>query len=278
LNSPHDGSSRKSRWLSFKAFVSLSLALHVLALLLLYGLPVKKEGEPEGAYVIRIVKMPDIAPGLETLEELGPPAEKGAGEKAQAEEPGPPATSGARLSPLEKAREKERPPHEGVSPEMPAEGSADEAREQPSEVAGLPRMLVSPREMLLDREVIEGISKGEGPTKSDDGAITFDTSEFIYKGYLRRLKEHVEDIWVYPQAAAREKVYGDLYIIFVIRKDGTLGSVKLQRTSGYSMLDEAAMKALRDAAPFWPLPGEWDQESLTINGHFIYTLYGAYIR
>jgi protein TonB len=52
----------------------------------------------------------------------------------------------------------------------------------------------------------------------------------------------------------------------------------LVRTSGYKDLDDAAIKALRDAEPYWPLPDDIREQSLTITGHFIYSLYGQYIR
>ena len=68
------------------------------------------------------------------------------------------------------------------------------------------------------------------------------------------------------------------FIRFVIRKDGTLGAVELLRTSGQRLLDRAAMEALRDGAPYWPLPEDWDTNSLTVTGHFIYTLHGYYVR
>ena len=54
--------------------------------------------------------------------------------------------------------------------------------------------------------------------------------------------------------------------------------MELVRTSGYRSLDEAAMKALKDAAPYWPLPEDWKEEELTVKGHFIYSIYGVYVR
>ena len=57
-------------------------------------------------------------------------------------------------------------------------------------------------------------------------------------------------------------------------KDGKLGAVELVRTSGYKMLDDAAIKALKDGEPYWPIPEEWGMESYTISGHFIYSIYG----
>ena len=62
---------------------------------------------------------------------------------------------------------------------------------------------------------------------------------------------------------------------FVIKKDGKLGKVEVVRTSGFRDLDKAAVKALKDAEPFWPLPKDWEKEDLEIKGHFIYILGGT---
>jgi len=133
------------------------------------------------------------------------------------------------------------------------------------------------RENLFDREVIsESAQKQEDKTAKS--TITFDAKEFKYYGYMRRLREKVEGIWQYPSDAAMRGLYGDLYISFTIKKNGSLGSVELVRTSGYRSLDEAAIKALKEAAPYWPLPEEWKEEALTIKGHFIYSFQGTYIR
>ena len=129
---------------------------------------------------------------------------------------------------------------------------------------------------LFDREIIAKSAKKEDEQKKS--SVTFDAKEFKYYGYMQRLKEKIEGIWQYPSDAAMRGIYGDLYINFTIKKDGSLGSVDLFRTSGHRSLDEAAIKALRDAAPYWPLPEEWKEDGLTIKGHFIYTLYGTYIR
>lgn len=133
------------------------------------------------------------------------------------------------------------------------------------------------RENLFDRAVIsESVQKQEDKTAKS--TITFDAKEFKYYGYMRRLREKIEGIWQYPSDAATRGIYGDLYINFTIKKNGALGSVDLVRTSGYRSLDEAAIKALKEAAPYWPLPEEWKEEALTIKGHFIYSLQGTYIR
>ena len=130
------------------------------------------------------------------------------------------------------------------------------------------------RDMLFDKNVIAKLT----PKKSDDNGITFDTKEYKYFGYMQRLREKIEGIWKYPAEAAERKLNGELYIRFTIKKDGVLGAVELVHTSGYKILDDAAIRALRDADPYWPLPDSWNEDSLTITGHFVYYFHNTYIR
>lgn len=133
------------------------------------------------------------------------------------------------------------------------------------------------REKLFDREIIGDLAKREDETKKDK-AITFDTKEFRHHTYMARLKDKIEGIWIYPADAAMRGIHGDLKIRFTIKKDGMLGDVELVRTSGHRSLDDAAIRALKDAEPFWPLPDEWNKDAIIIDGYFIYSIYGIYIR
>ena len=132
------------------------------------------------------------------------------------------------------------------------------------------------RERLFDREVMDKLAKRE--EKRHDSSITFDAGEFKYGSYMMKLKSRIEGIWRYPQDAAMRGLYGDLYIRFTIKKNGRLEDVELVRTSGHRSLDEAAMRALKEGEPYWPLPDEWGKDALTITGHFVYSIYGTYIR
>lgn len=138
------------------------------------------------------------------------------------------------------------------------------------------------KEKLFDKKVIEDlVAKREHTSPhlpSPKDIITFSTKEMRYISYMQRLKEKIEGIWIYPRWAAEQGIFGDLYIRFAIKKDGSLGDIQLVRTSGHQMLDDAAMKALRDAEPFWPLPENWEEDTFTVEGHFIYTLYGVVVK
>lgn len=137
------------------------------------------------------------------------------------------------------------------------------------------------RENLFDRNIVGDIAKKEiekEEKEKTEKTFTLNTKEYKFLIYNKRLKERIENIWLYPPDAAAKEIYGDLIIKFTIKKNGRLGSVELIRTSGYKNLDDAALKALRDGEPYWPLPDEWGMEAYTIEGHFIYTIYGYYIR
>jgi protein TonB len=146
----------------------------------------------------------------------------------------------------------------------------------PGEEHGIPEEkegnYLVPESSLFDKEIIK---KYAGKGTSDEKDVTFDVPEFHHRGYMTMLKAKIEGIWKFPPEAARQGISGDLYIRFSINKDGSLGEVKLMRTSGHSDLDNAALKAVTDAEPFWPLPHDWKGDDLSITGHFIY-IYGKY--
>ncbi|MCS7163486.1 MAG: energy transducer TonB [Thermodesulfovibrio sp.] len=133
---------------------------------------------------------------------------------------------------------------------------------------------------IFDKDVIAKLSRNSPKNQNLETSrgLSFSAKEFNDWGYLERLKEKIERVWQYPPQAVQRGIYGDLYIRFTIDKKGNLVSIELIRTSGYRILDDAAIKALKDAEPFWPLPEDWHKNTLTITGHFIYTLHGFYLR
>lgn len=58
----------------------------------------------------------------------------------------------------------------------------------------------------------------------------------------------------YPTEARRAGIYGDLRMLVSIRKDGTIKEVAILQSSGSTVLDDAAIRIVRMAAPFAPFP------------------------
>ncbi|WP_240732767.1 energy transducer TonB [Halioglobus maricola] len=76
--------------------------------------------------------------------------------------------------------------------------------------------------------------------------------------YLADWRQRLEAVGnkYYPEASIRYGLYGDLRLLVAIRKDGTLGAIQILESSGYAVLDEAAIKIVRMAAPYSPFPPE----------------------
>ena len=58
-------------------------------------------------------------------------------------------------------------------------------------------------------------------------------------------------------------------IHFTIHKNGSVTDIRIVESSGYSSYDLAAMRAVKQAAPFPPLPQSYDQGSLGVTVEFI---------
>ncbi|MDN5882646.1 MAG: TonB family protein, partial [Nitrosospira sp.] len=61
----------------------------------------------------------------------------------------------------------------------------------------------------------------------------------------------------YPEAARRERLFGNLQLTVGIKSDGSVESVEINRSSGQRVLDEAAIRIVKLAgqngfAPFPP--------------------------
>lgn len=167
-----------------------------------------------------------------------------------------------------------------ASPSQRVEGGSNISSPEMQGATRKPALpMPSTREKLFDRSIIGDIAKREiKKEEKEDRTFSFDVKEMRYLAYLRKLKERIESIWIYPRNAAEKGIYGDLIIKFTIKKNGKLGAIELVRTSGYRDLDDAALRALKNAEPFWPLPDEWGMEAYTIEGLFVYTIYGYYVR
>ena len=115
----------------------------------------------------------------------------------------------------------------------------------------------------LDTESLEN--------SDDDEPVSLDTTEVKYASYFARIKHQIERVWIYPSDAAKRGISGDLNLTFSISKDGNLLGARLLDRSGYEILDMAALKAVKEAAPFYPFPSTIQREKLTIQANFIYT-------
>lgn len=94
-------------------------------------------------------------------------------------------------------------------------------------------------------------------------AISASTREYKYASYLEAWRRKVERIGNlnYPEEAKKHKLYGTLILHVAVRADGSVERIRVLRSSGFDVLDEAAVKIVELAAPFAPLPPDIKAEA-----------------
>ena len=86
--------------------------------------------------------------------------------------------------------------------------------------------------------------------------ISSNTREYVYAAYMKGWVGRVERVGNlnYPDEARRQGVYGELVLTVGLNRDGTIKSMDVIKSSGHKLLDEAAQRIVRLAAPFPALP------------------------
>ncbi len=104
----------------------------------------------------------------------------------------------------------------------------------------------------------------------DEAVLDINTRDDRFVPYLLHLKRKIQGVWVYPSVAARSGLGGSLTVEFSIARTGELLGVNLLDSSGHTVLDESAMRAIKDAAPYFPFPDRMRAKRLRIKANFIY--------
>jgi len=89
------------------------------------------------------------------------------------------------------------------------------------------------------------------------------TQETRFARYVEDWRMKVERVGTlnYPQAARDQRIFGTLQLTVAIRQDGSVESVEINRPSGQKVLDEAAIRIVRLAAPFAAFPPDIAQDT-----------------
>lgn len=228
-------------------------------------------GRPEGSGVSAV---PRPAP-----EEAARPSPSIQGPVRPVPEAVPPPQVAARPTPetvplpVEPRREfREEPPPERSG--LSLSGPPRDAFLPPAPTSPAPRSRPSLRDQIagLDSGLMADIG---GPAKQ---TISLDDRRPRFLDYLARLKQRVMGEWTYPEDAQRVGVSGDLEIVFTLNPAGTLVYIQLTRSSGFPILDNEALRALKTVAPFEPFPPQMGGEPVNIVAHFIYPSFYRYRR
>ena len=116
--------------------------------------------------------------------------------------------------------------------------------------------------------------ESEPPPTLDQETISLDTKDQRYVSYATLIKGKIGSQWRYPSAARDRLIEGQLMVLFSLVKQGEVIEIKVINPSGYPVLDEEAVRAVKTAAPFPPFPDHVTVKRLNIQASFDYRLTG----
>jgi TonB family protein len=133
----------------------------------------------------------------------------------------------------------------------------------------------------LDDLDMEGSGKTEisGPapeekeaSEVEEDTISLDTKEPKYVSYASVLKGRIASQWGYPIQAREQLLEGQTQILFSLNRDGSIIRVVKIATTGYDILDDEAIRAIKEAAPFPSFPSHITVKRLNIRANFDYRI------
>jgi protein TonB len=74
--------------------------------------------------------------------------------------------------------------------------------------------------------------------------------------FTGKVRQRIADAKYYPRTARRRGMEGQPVIAFTLTKEGGLLKANLAQTSGYQLLDQAALEAVQQAVPYPEIPAE----------------------
>jgi len=83
--------------------------------------------------------------------------------------------------------------------------------------------------------------------------------------YLAGVQRRIWTVWM---SQIKPETPNEAIVAFTIQADGSLTDVRLVQSSGISLVDFAAQRAVQSAAPFAPLPRDYGTNRITIQAVF----------
>jgi protein TonB len=106
-----------------------------------------------------------------------------------------------------------------------------------------------------------GLSTGGGPGSGS----SLDVADFCCPEYIATMMVRIRQSWQQNQGTS-----GQTLVKFTIQRDGTLTNAEIERPSGTSTLDLAALRAILSTRTLPPLPEAFPNPTLTVHLNFQY--------
>ena len=133
------------------------------------------------------------------------------------------------------------------------------------------------KEKITKKETKSGRTQKEKGVSIDDNdwheeTVDLGSLDIKYVTYLAKIKKKILQIWQYPPKAYENNEEGKVIVKMSIDADGRLAGAALISSSGYAELDDDAISVVQIAAPFEPLPVNYDLSRLNIVASFHYKI------
>ena len=112
-------------------------------------------------------------------------------------------------------------------------------------------------------------ARGQGFGLSSSGGqgsgSRLDVADFCCPDYIVLMVERIRSNWV-----SRAEMSAEAIVKFTIQRDGTISGAEVEKSSGYTALDIAALRAVISSRQLPPLPPAYPNESLGLHLSFQY--------
>ena len=108
-----------------------------------------------------------------------------------------------------------------------------------------------------------------GTLEKGIGGLAFDPQGADFTLWVNRFKDEVYRNWTIPNSALFGASRGHVDFEFVVERDGTMSSLRMEKSSGTPSLDKAAEFALRGSR-LLPLPDDYGPPRVTMHVSFHY--------
>jgi len=254
----------------FKKAVTFSMSAHLaLFIVVLLSPHVPKPSRKEMIHYVSVVSFPGGGSGS------GGPARSGGGEEKIAETPLPERET---LKDLTTPQRFEQEPPSSLRHPVKKPGKEPARKAEKKAVIQKSQKVPKKTEPGLGKEAGSGsgsgikIGGGGGPGEGLGSGAGFRSeyssqiglSNFPFTYYLQIILDRISGRWY--TSLIDPGIKGDFQatVHFKIHRNGQISDLKIQETSGIRSLDLSAQRAVQNAAPFPPLPRDYEEEFLVI--------------
>lgn len=235
--------------------VALSLIAHVVVVLILFwaGTRAKPPSQP---VVVLLHRQDEIKPRDVARETVTPPKREAVPQPRKPSSSAPPLSPPVpQIHPRSESHDQTAASTTPAVKDIHVPGAQTKVDAQPT----------APHE---GRAEISGRLEPKEHSASQTGSRVTDAR----RGYLALLKNRIEQHREYPVSARKGQQEGSVLVAFSLSRDGSLLQARVARTSGIPLLDAAALRAVRGAGRFPPVPEVLEGSEVTFEVPIRFTL------